>query len=143
MSVERRGQAIRIMINMVNWQQEEPTGCEGGRQPSMDGTSRVTGDCHARFCERLGVKLPGATRRRCLGGHLKTGQRNQARQGSYNPRPPPAAMENFSNLRHRQLYCSHLGGGYGSAGMRPERRPSGRNAGAASSRLRGILAIKR
>ena len=30
----------------------------------MDGTSRVTGDCHARFCERLGVKFPGATRRR-------------------------------------------------------------------------------
>ena len=63
MSVERRRQAIRIMINLVNWQQEEPTGCDGGRQPSMDGTSRVTGDCHARFCERLGVKLPGATRR--------------------------------------------------------------------------------
>ena len=29
----------------------------------MDGTSRVTGDCHARFCERLGVKFPGPTRR--------------------------------------------------------------------------------
>ena len=29
----------------------------------MDGTSRVTGDRHARFCERLGVKFPGATRR--------------------------------------------------------------------------------
>ena len=41
------------------------TGDYGGRrQPSMDGTSRVTGDCHARFCERLGVKFPGATRRR-------------------------------------------------------------------------------
>src|SRR5215831_17884931 len=38
-------------------------GCGGGRQPSLDGTSRVTGDCHARFCERLGVQLPGATRR--------------------------------------------------------------------------------
>ena len=43
-------------------QQEEPTGCGGGRQLSMDGTSRVTGDCHARFCERLGVRFPGATR---------------------------------------------------------------------------------
>ncbi len=51
------------MINKANWQQEEPTGCGGGRQLSMDGTSRVTGDCHARFCERLGVKFPGATRR--------------------------------------------------------------------------------
>jgi hypothetical protein len=64
MPVERRGQAIRVMINLVNWKQEEPTGCGGGRQLSMDGTSRVTGDCHARFCERLGVKFPGATRRR-------------------------------------------------------------------------------
>src|SRR6516164_3793723 len=62
-SWERKGQAIRVPINLVNWQQEEPTGCGGGRQPSMDGTSRVTGDCHARFCERLGVQFPGATRR--------------------------------------------------------------------------------
>ena len=23
----------------------------------------MTGDCHARFCERLGVKFPGPTRR--------------------------------------------------------------------------------
>jgi len=51
------------MINLVNWQQEEPTGCGGGRQLSMDGTSRVTGDSHARFCERLGVRFPGPTRR--------------------------------------------------------------------------------
>ena len=64
MTVERRGQAIRVMIDLVNWKQEEPTGCGGGRQLSVDGTSRVTGDCHARFCERLGVKFPGATRRR-------------------------------------------------------------------------------
>jgi hypothetical protein len=62
--VERRGQAIRVMVNLANWQQEEPTGCGGGRQLSMDGTSRVTGDSHARFCERLGVKFPGPTRRR-------------------------------------------------------------------------------
>ena len=57
-------QAIRVMITLVNWQQEEPNGCGGGRQLSMDGTSRVTGDSHARFCERLGVKFPGPTRRR-------------------------------------------------------------------------------
>src|SRR6266853_4214645 len=63
MPVERRGQAIRVTINLVNWQQEELTDCGGGRQLSLDGTSRVTGDCHARFCERLGVKFPGATRR--------------------------------------------------------------------------------
>ena len=50
--------------HLVNWQQEEPNGCGGGRQLSRDGTSRVTGDSHARFCERLGVKFPGPTRRR-------------------------------------------------------------------------------
>ena len=44
------GQAIRVMINLVNWQQDELTGCGGGRQLSLDGTSRVTGDCHARLC---------------------------------------------------------------------------------------------
>ena len=62
MPAERRGRAIRVMVNLVNWQQEEPTGCGGGRQPSMDGTSRVTGDRHARFREGLGVKFPGPTR---------------------------------------------------------------------------------
>ena len=67
MSVERRGQAIRVMVTLANWQQEEPTGCGGGRQLSMDGTSRVTGDSHERFCERLGVKFPGATRRLAKG----------------------------------------------------------------------------
>jgi hypothetical protein len=64
MAVERRGQVIRVMINLANWQQEEPTGCGGGRQLSMDGTSRVTGDCQARFREGLGAKFPGPTRPR-------------------------------------------------------------------------------
>jgi len=59
MPVEPRGQAIRVMINLVNRKREEPPGCGGGRQLSLDGTSRVTGDCHARICERLGVKSPG------------------------------------------------------------------------------------
>jgi hypothetical protein len=63
MPVEQRRQAIRVMIGLVNWQQEEPKGYGGGRQLPMDGTSRVTGDSHARICERLGVKIPGATRR--------------------------------------------------------------------------------
>ena len=35
-------------------------------QLSMDGTSHVNGDSHARFCERLGVKLAGPTRRCCV-----------------------------------------------------------------------------
>ena len=38
-------------------------GFDGRRQPSVGGTSRMTGDCHVRFCEKLGVKFPGLTRR--------------------------------------------------------------------------------
>jgi hypothetical protein len=63
MPVERRGQVTRVVIDLANWQQEEPGGRGGRRQPSLGGTSRVTGDCHARFCERPGVKFPGPTRR--------------------------------------------------------------------------------
>ena len=48
---------------LANWKQEEPGGRGGRRQPSVSGTSRVTGDCHARICESLGVKFPRATRR--------------------------------------------------------------------------------
>ena len=66
MSVKRRGWVIRVMIDLVNRQREEPTGCGGGRQPSMDGTSRVNREVYARFCERLGVKFPGPTRRRSV-----------------------------------------------------------------------------
>jgi hypothetical protein len=62
MPVERRGQAIRVMINLVNWQQDEPTGYGGGRQLSMNGTSRVSREAQARFREGLGVQFPGATR---------------------------------------------------------------------------------
>ena len=34
----------------------------GRRQPSYDGTSRMMREYQVRFCERLGVKFPGATR---------------------------------------------------------------------------------
>ena len=34
----------------------------GRRQPSCDGTSRMTRECQVRICERLGVKFPGPTR---------------------------------------------------------------------------------
>jgi hypothetical protein len=34
----------------------------GRRQPSRDGTSRMTRECQVRICERLGVKFPGPTR---------------------------------------------------------------------------------
>jgi hypothetical protein len=62
MPVERREQVTRTEIVLANWQQEELGGFGGRRQPSRGGTSRVTGDGHARICEGLGVKIPGATR---------------------------------------------------------------------------------
>jgi hypothetical protein len=34
----------------------------GRRQPSNDGTSRMTREYQVRFCERLGVEFPGPTR---------------------------------------------------------------------------------
>src|ERR1039458_1663479 len=63
MPVEQREQVTRVEINRVNWQQEEPAGFGGRRQPLSGGTSRVNREVYARFCERLGVNLPGPTRR--------------------------------------------------------------------------------
>ena len=60
--MERRGQVIRVAITLVNWQREEPTDRGEGRQLFMDDTSRVSREAQARICERLGVRLPGATR---------------------------------------------------------------------------------
>jgi hypothetical protein len=62
--VERREQVTRIGIVRVNGQPEELDGPDGRRQPSMGGTSRISREAYVRICERLGVKLPGATRRR-------------------------------------------------------------------------------
>src|SRR5215471_5100910 len=62
MSVERRGQVIRVPITLVNWQQEEPTDRGEGRQLFLDDTSRVSREAQARFREGLGVQFPGATR---------------------------------------------------------------------------------
>jgi hypothetical protein len=40
----------------------------GRRQPSCDDTSRMTRECHVRFCQRLGVKFPGPTRQKRVYG---------------------------------------------------------------------------
>src|ERR1700752_1779684 len=61
--VERRRQVAHVGIALVNWQQEEPTDFDGRRQPSRSGTSRISREAYVRFCERLGVKLSGPTRR--------------------------------------------------------------------------------
>ena len=54
----RHGQLGQLATGGANWLWRRAAAL------SMDGTSRVTGDSHARFCERLGVKFPGPTRRR-------------------------------------------------------------------------------
>jgi len=46
----------------VNGQPEE-LDVGGRRQSSVGGTSRISQEAYVRFCERLGVQLPGPTRR--------------------------------------------------------------------------------
>ena len=70
MSVEGRGWVTRVVIDLVNWQQEEPADFDGRRQLSMGGTSRMSREAQVRICERLGVKFPGPTRQ---SGHFGLG----------------------------------------------------------------------
>src|ERR1700730_10611634 len=51
-------------------------------------------------------------------------------------RPDQQQLRIERSGRRRGIYWLHLGGGYGNAGMRPERRPSGRNGGAAPAAQR-------
>ena len=85
MSVERRGQVIRALITLVNWQQEEPIDRGEGRQLFMDDTSRVSREAQARFSEGLGVKLPGATRPRTEGDIGKCSATYRYQSGAQRP----------------------------------------------------------
>ena len=60
MPVERRERVIAIGVGSTG-NGRNPT-INGRRQPSRDGTSRMTRECQVRFCEGLGVKFPGPTR---------------------------------------------------------------------------------
>src|SRR5207253_7583556 len=60
MPVERRERAIAIWLGSTG-NGRNPM-FNGRRQPSRDGTSRMTREYQVRFCERLGVKFPGPTR---------------------------------------------------------------------------------
>ena len=51
----------------------------GRRQPSNDGTSRMTRECQVRFCERLGVKFSGPTRLVSRVSPVQTALRNCTR----------------------------------------------------------------
>jgi hypothetical protein len=64
MPVERREQATRVeLIYGSTAGRMNPVGFGGRRQLSMGGTSRISREAYVRFCERLGVKFPGPTRR--------------------------------------------------------------------------------
>src|SRR6266700_6532372 len=60
MPVERRERAIAISLGSTG-DGRNPM-FNGRRQPSCDGTSRMTRECQVRFFEGLGVKFPGPTR---------------------------------------------------------------------------------
>src|SRR5437762_3567652 len=60
MPVERRERVIAIWLGSTG-NGRNPM-FNGRRQPSRDGTSRMTREYQVRFCERLGVKFPGPTR---------------------------------------------------------------------------------
>ena len=72
MPVERREQVTRIRISRVNGQPEELEVLDGRRQPSLGGTSRISREVYVRFCERLGVRLPGPTRPKVGQGRVCT-----------------------------------------------------------------------
>src|SRR5262245_42982980 len=88
MSVERRGQVIRVTTRLVNWQQEELTDRGEGRQLFMNDKSRVSREAQARFREGLGVKFPGATR--------PTTERTGQARGHQPPSGPVLFLERIS-----------------------------------------------
>ena len=61
MGMERRGWIIWPYC-LVNQKWEEPRGKATLLETQLDDKSRMTGDCHVRICEGLGVKFPWATR---------------------------------------------------------------------------------
>src|SRR5689334_19461829 len=60
MPVEQREQVIDVGAGQLATGGAPILG--GRRQPSFDGTSRMTRECQVRICERLGVRFPGPTR---------------------------------------------------------------------------------
>jgi hypothetical protein len=76
MPVERREQAIAVELGSTGVIPGGTRMFNGRRQPSCDGTSRMTRECQVRFCEGLGVKFPGPTRhpeRKFRIGHIWSG----------------------------------------------------------------------
>ena len=68
MSVERSGQAIGVEALKGQLATGGARGFDEGRQPFIDGTSRMNREVQVRICEGLGVKFPGPTRPWCVTG---------------------------------------------------------------------------
>jgi hypothetical protein len=77
MPVERRERVIAIWLGSTG-NGRNPM-FNGRRQPSRDGTSRMTRECQVRICERLGVKFPGSTRLVSRESPVQTALRNCTR----------------------------------------------------------------
>src|ERR1035437_9311174 len=134
MSVEGRGWVTRVGIDLVNWQQEEPAGLGRRRQPSGGGTSRMSREAQVRICERLGVQLPGPTRRQRISGKLRRkfmsvpgfrripgplsrkrlsnrGTKGGRRRGMTGPRPVPlnpVKWQADARFAYSGLFCLNL-----------------------------------
>jgi hypothetical protein len=57
------GRPLDDPLNVANRTRDEPWSCRGRRQPSVGGTSRMTGDRLVRICESSRVKFLRSTRR--------------------------------------------------------------------------------
>jgi hypothetical protein len=75
----------------------------GRRQPSCDGTSRMTRECQVRICERLGVKFPGPTRQVIDDTRFR---RSPYRGDSGRSQPfwPRARQRNCTSIHHHVLH---------------------------------------
>src|SRR5947208_15481573 len=133
MPVERRERVIAIWLGSTG-NGRNPM-FNGRRQPSRDGTSRMTREYQVRFCERLGVKFPGPTRQNLPLPHRNTDDRFAPTNRHYlmvtfEYQPLPrltnrhsaaqsriSSISNFANPSPAQLsmemgkLMDHLGGG--------------------------------
>src|SRR5665811_962018 len=82
-------------------------------------------------CHR-GGSASVATCKPAIGGHFKTGQRSGPRTRVFIPCKGVCCKLFFRDLIPPGLYWRDLDGGYGNAGMRPERRSRAGMAGGAS-----------
>ena len=93
----------------------------GRRQPSRDGTSRMTRECHVRICERLGVKFPGPTRQNRKSPFV-TATSVHPSGADIGPRArhirfvPTADVGKHAQLRFLLLSCGHPLGDIGRIG---------------------------